>query len=149
MMRPYGSAFFISLVAGRKEFPPSIVVILESARSADPPQNSGSTFAIALMTCPDEVRVATSLPASNTGRVASQPAGSSRSTNRFKSAARSGCALCHWANFPSHSLCNCAPRAFTARTCAKTSAGIANFSSGLRPSSTLVAAISSSPSADP
>ena len=33
--------------------------------------------------------------------------------------------------------------------CAKTSSGIANFSSGFRPSSTFVAAISSSPSAEP
>ena len=90
MMRPYGSAFFIALVAGKKELPPSIVVIFESARSAEPPQNSGNDFAIALMTCPDAVRVATSLPASKLGRADSHPAGSSRATRRFRSAARSG-----------------------------------------------------------
>ena len=75
-MRPYGSAFFISLVAGKNEFPPSMVVIFESAKSEEPPQNSGSTFAIALMTWPEADRVAISFPASNTGRLVSHPSGS-------------------------------------------------------------------------
>jgi len=50
------------------------------ARSADPPQNSGNTFAIAEITLPEAARVATSLPAGNTGRAASQFSGSNNTT---------------------------------------------------------------------
>ena len=85
MMRPYGSASFIWLLVGRKDLPPSIVVLLLSAKSADPPQNSGSTFAMALMTWPEAARVAKSFPASKTGRAESQPAGSSRFCKRVRS----------------------------------------------------------------
>ena len=148
-MRPYGSAFFIALVAGKNEFPPSIVVLLLSARSEDPPQNSGRTLAIALITCPEAARVATSFPLSNTGRSLSQPFGSSFETRRSRSSARFGFADFHSVNFVFQAACAAAPRSLTARTWAKTSAGMANFSSGLRPNSTLVAAISSSPSAEP
>ena len=89
MMRPYGFAPFIPLDDGKKESPPSIVVLLLSAKSADPPQNSGSTSAIALITFPEAARVATSLPASNTGNTESHPAGKSLFTKRSSNAALS------------------------------------------------------------
>ena len=49
------------------EAAPSIVVLFDSARSAEPPQSSGITPARALSTLPDAARVETSLPASKTG----------------------------------------------------------------------------------
>jgi len=60
MIRPYGFAPLIADDAGRNEPPPLIFVLLEPARSADPPQNSGNFAAIALITSPDAARVATS-----------------------------------------------------------------------------------------
>ena len=149
MMRPYGFAPFIPLDDGKNESPPSIVVLLLSAKSAEPPQNSGSTPAIALITFPEAARVATSFPGSNTGSAESHPVGNSRLTRRSRSAALSGCAAFQESNLLFQSLRVAAPRSLTRRMCARTSSGKANFSSGLRPSSTLVAAISSSPSAEP
>ena len=64
-------------------------MLLLSAKSAEPPQNSGSTPAMALITFPDAARVATSLPASKTGSTESHPAGNSLLTNRSRRAARS------------------------------------------------------------
>ena len=101
------------------------------------------------MTWPEAARVAKSFPASKTGRDESQPVGSSRFCKRVSICAFSGLAALHASNFLFHAACAAAPRSLTARTCAKTSTGIANFSSGLRPNSFFVAAISSSPSADP
>ena len=48
-----------------------MLVLFDPARSADPPQNSGKTAAIALITSPDAARVATSLPDANTGSLES------------------------------------------------------------------------------
>ena len=67
MIRPYGSAPSIELLAGRNEPPPLMLVLFDPAKSADPPQNSGKTAAIALITSPDAARVATSLPGAKTG----------------------------------------------------------------------------------
>ena len=50
-----------------KEGADSMVVLLEPARSAEPPHSSGNVSAIALITLPEAERVATSLPASKTG----------------------------------------------------------------------------------
>ncbi len=47
--------------SGPNESAPSIVVLLLSARSAEPPHSSGSTSASALSTSPDALRVATPL----------------------------------------------------------------------------------------
>ena len=101
------------------------------------------------MTSPDALRVGTSLPAGKIGRAFSISEGSSRFKRRSRSTARSGFAAFHVANLASHSLCKAAPRSFTFLTWLKTSLGIANFSSGFRPSSFFVAATSSSPNAAP
>ena len=139
----------MALLAGKKDPPPLILVLLEPARSADPPQNSGKTAAIALITSPDAARVATSLPGAKTGRFESHPVGSDRDCNLAKSEALSGLLVLHCSNFSFHCARACAPRSFTNRACAKTSAGIAKSSSGLSPNSTLVCLISSSPKAEP
>ena len=148
-MRPYGFAFAIALVAGRNEPALLITVLLLPARSAEPPQNSGSTFAIAAITSPEAFRVATSFPGAKTGSSLSQPAGSSLDTKRFSSAARSELAVFQTAKFLSQSARSAAPRSFILRTCAITSAGAAKLSSGFNPRSTFVAAISSAPRAEP
>ena len=58
--RPYGLADQESVErrSGAKDFAVSMVVLFEPARSAEPPQSSGSSSAIALMTLPDAARVA-------------------------------------------------------------------------------------------
>ena len=58
--RPYGPPGNILLCrsGGRKLGSPSGVVLLDSARSAEPPHNSGSLGAIAVSTSPDALRVA-------------------------------------------------------------------------------------------
>jgi hypothetical protein len=48
---------------GMNEGEPSIVVLFDSERSAEPPQSSGLTGPIAIRTFPDAARVETSLPA--------------------------------------------------------------------------------------
>ena len=49
-----------------------MVVLLDSARSADPPHSSGITAAIAFSTLPEAARVETSTPASKVGRAESK-----------------------------------------------------------------------------
>ena len=115
MMRPYGLAFFIALDSGRNESPPSIVVLLLSARSAEPPHISGSFCARALTTSPDALRVAISVPDSKVGMRESQSAGSSWESTLFRVLARSGSAFFHASNFVFHSFRNEAPRCFTRR----------------------------------
>ena len=148
-MRPYGFAFLIALVAGKKEPPPSISVLLLPAKSAEPPQSSGIFFASALIAFPDAARVASCVPASKTGSSESQPAGSSLRCKRFNNAASLGLIACQVFRRASQSLRDCAPRSLTLRTCAKTSAGSAKCSSGFKPKIFLVSAISSAPRAEP
>ena len=92
----------MELVEGRKEFPPSIVVLLLSAKSAEPPHISGSFPARALITSPDALRVAISFPASKFGTKESQSEGSCWERIRDKVLARSGSELFHESNFLFH-----------------------------------------------
>ncbi|CAB4716772.1 unannotated protein [freshwater metagenome] len=139
----------MALVAGRKEDAPSILVLFDPAKSAEPPQNSGRIFARALITSPEAARVAISFPAAKNGRSASQLEGSSWFRRRSRSWAELEFFDFQSAKALFHCSCRSAPRLLTWRACAKTSLGIANFSSGFKPSSTFVAAISSSPNAEP
>ena len=100
---------------------PSIVVLLDSARSAEPPHSSGMTGPIAFRTLPEAARVETSLPASKTGRAASSSAGSLRASTRSSRAAASGLADCQASKDSCHSLRAAAPRSTTARAWARTS----------------------------
>ncbi len=98
---------------------------------------------------PDAARVATPLPGSKTGSFSSQPVGSSPLLIRSNSAARSGLASRHtWRDF-SHSDFASAPRSSALRVCAMTSSATSKDFSGSKPRTRLVAATSSSPSAEP
>ena len=68
---------------GRNDAAFSIVVLLDSARSAEPPQSSGTASATALITAPDALRVAMPFSsAGNVGRVSVQPSGRVRVCSR-------------------------------------------------------------------
>ena len=126
-----------------------MLVLFDPAKSADPPQNSGKTAAMALITSPEAARVATSLPGANTGSCESHPAGSDFVCKRSRSFAFSGLLPFQVAKRVFHCDRACAPRSLTNRACARTSVGIAKCSSGLSPNAIFVCAISSAPKADP
>ncbi len=149
IVRPYGSASGSGLPPGRKDDVLSIVVLFEPARSAEPPHSSGTTAPRAWSTLPDAARVATALPGSNTGTASSQPAGSSPLLTRSNVAARSGFSPRQAAIRLSQAACASAPRSRAARVCASTSSATSKLCSGSKPRRRLVAATSSSPSAEP
>ncbi len=79
------------MLSGPNEGWPSMVVLLLSARSAEPPQSSGSTSASALSTSPEALRVETPFASgSQLGSAFSQPTGSERPISRSSSSLRSG-----------------------------------------------------------
>ena len=74
----------VDLSSGTNDGSPFGVVLLEPARSAEPPHSSGRAGAIALSTAPDALRVATPFgSASNEGSASSQPFGSVRVVIRW------------------------------------------------------------------
>ena len=80
MVRPYGlpGNIFDCRSVGRKLGSPSMVVLFDSARSAEPPHNSGSLSAKASSTLPEAARVAMPLgSASQLGSPVSHPGVSS------------------------------------------------------------------------
>jgi hypothetical protein len=91
------------LVSGKNDPPPSIVVLLLPAKSADPPQNSGSIFAIALITFPEAALVAISFSGEKTGKDFSQPSGSFFESNLERSLLSCGLSICHLENLLNHS----------------------------------------------
>ena len=100
---------------------PAIVVLLDSARSAEPPHSSGMPSARAPSTLPEAARVAMPLAsAGKTGRAFSKPSGSAPATRRSSSAARSALALRHAAYRLSHAWWAALPRALTLRAWAST-----------------------------
>ena len=108
--RPYGWPGNILLCrsVGRKLGSPSGVVLLDSARSAEPPHSSGIFGVIALITLPEAARVAMPLgSASQLGRSASQPGLSSLATSRSYSALPSGLAAAQASNRDCHSSWAC------------------------------------------
>ena len=120
--RPNSLQFGHCLVAhsaGAKVAAPLRSVLLEPPRSAEPPQSSGMTAAMALSTEPEAPRVATPLPtskvASRSSRALSKPSGSSPAFRRSYRAALSGLALRHASYFSSHSLWASRPRSATLR----------------------------------
>ena len=88
-VRPYGPPFHsaVCLPLGMNEGSPAIVVLLDSARSAEPPQSSGSVAASAPSTLPDAARVARpfSVSVSKTGSAFSKSSGSLASRSRSSS----------------------------------------------------------------
>ena len=77
-LRPYGSASKEReyVPSGRNEVNPLRKVLFDPPRSAEPPQSSGSTGAIAFSNFPEAERVAIALSAGNSGRAFSHPWGS-------------------------------------------------------------------------
>ncbi len=148
--RPYGDPLAAGLPTGRKLGADSMVVLLDSARSADPPQSSGITAAMALITSPDALRVDTDEPASKAGSADSKPFGRSWASSRSRSAAWSACADRHSANSASQTARSESTRCRRlARMRPSRSSGKAKCWSGSRPSTSLVARTSGSPSALP
>ena len=82
-----------------------MVVLLLPARSAEPPQNSGSTPAMALMTLPDEALVAMSSPVSNTGMASWSSSGRRRAMSLSSRAAFSWWRSLQVASEALHSSC--------------------------------------------
>ena len=147
-----GSAFHSSTErsSGRNDGAPLMVVLLEPARSADPPHSSGMSGAIALITWPDAARVATPLAsAGKVGSASSSPSGSSRPFIRNSSAACSAWSAAQASYCRSHSAPHALPRSSSDRVCSRTSSGTSKVRAGSKPSTSLVAATSSSPSAEP
>ncbi|MNI64318.1 hypothetical protein D3C73_1197510 [compost metagenome] len=149
--RPYGLPFQASVEreVGMNDGEPSMVVLLDSARSAEPPQSSGRTGPMAFRTFPEAARVETSLPASNTGRAASMPTGSFLASTRSSRAAASGLADCHASNEVCQAARDSAPRSRTLRACARTSSSTSKDLAGSKPSTVFSAATSSAPRAEP
>ncbi len=149
IVRPYGSASGSGLSAGRKELLLSMVVLFDPARSAEPPHSSGTTAPSACSTLPEAARVAMPLPVSKTGIFSSQPVGSWPLLMRSNSAARSALLSRHsWKVF-SHSALAWRPRSRASRVWPSTSSETSKVFSGSKPRTRLVAATSSSPSAEP
>ena len=124
-VRPYGPPFHsaVCLPAGTNDGSPFIVVLFDSARSAEPPQSSGRTSARAPSTCPEAARVAMPFSsASKVGRAWRSRSGSSPAPSRSSSAARSGLALRQALKPWSHSRWAALPRFATSRAWARTAA---------------------------
>ncbi len=127
-----------------------MVVLLEPARSAEPPQSSGRVSASALITVPEATRVA--IPFSSAGKAGtllSQPSGRVRVCSRSNRAVSAEGLRAHAAYAVSHSACAAFPRSTARRVCSITPAGTSKVWSGSKPSTFLVAATSSAPRAEP
>jgi hypothetical protein len=97
-VRPYQSPGndLVAYSGGTNDGSPSIVVLLLSARSAEPPHSSGRTGATALITSPEALRVAIPFGSGlNSGSASVQPVGSARWESRSKRALRSGLVCAH------------------------------------------------------
>ncbi len=151
-VRPYGlpGHIFVWCSAGMNDGSPSMVVLFDSARSAEPPHSSGSTGASAVRILPEARRVPVPLgSAGKPGSAASQPSGSWCLASRSNSALRSALAAAQVLNDASHSACACLPRSATSRAWPRASSSTGNVTAGSKPRISLVAATSASPSADP
>ncbi len=149
IVRPYGSASGSGLPAGRNDDVLSIVVLFEPARSAELPHSSGTISPSAWSTLPEAARVARPLPGSKTGASPPSPraARPRRSGRRRRRAPE--LAVRHAANDLSHSARASRPRSRASRVWPMTSSETSKVCSGSKPRTRLVAATSSSPSAEP
>ena len=135
---------------GTKDGSPFMVVLLDPARSAEPPHSSGSTGASALRTLPDAARVATVL-AGLERRAAprsSPRAGRRRASGRTARRAPGSRSARPRSSAPTPR----APRGRgrrRSRVWARTSSSTSKVFSGSKPSTCLMAATSSAPSAEP
>ena len=136
--------------AGTNDGSPFGVVLLDPARSAEPPHSSGRTGAIAVRISPEALRVATPFgSASYVGSASAQPSGSVRVDIRSKSALPSGFFAAQASYSSCQAACSSRPRSTSDRVWASTSSETSNVWSGSKPRTFLVAATSSSPRAEP
>ncbi len=152
IVRPYGFPGHMAVwwSSGMNEGWPSIVVRLLSARSAEPPHNSGSAGPIAVRIAPDALRVAMPLAsAGNDGSLSVHPSGSSRAASRSNSAMRPGLAPAQAANGTSHSACSIFPRSATWRARLSASSSTGKSTPGSKCRISLVAFTSGTPRAEP
>ena len=149
--RPPGVVVQVSVVisSGPKEGSPLMKVLLDPARSAEPPHSSGRVFPRACRVASEAFRVATDSPTSQVGRSASNPSGSFRAASRSNRALPSGLAAAHWSTFFCHAACFSAPRSASFRVWASTASSMKKSTSGSNPSASLVAFTSSAPRAAP
>ena len=149
-----GSAFhiFVARSPGRNDGTPSMVVLLEPARSAEPPQSSGRIGGDALITVPEATRVAMPFASAVERRAggSSQPSGRVRVCSRSKRAVSADGLRGPRGELvvPRRPARPC--RARPPRGCARGRRSAPRRSaSGSKPSTFLVAATSSAPSAEP
>ena len=153
--RPYSSPgnSLVACSAGTNDGSPFGVVLLDSARSAEPPHSSGSTGAIAVSTSPEALRVATPLGSASKVGSASRPAVGQRpgASSGRAAPARSGLALGPGVELlvATRRCGRAAARRRAPRVCSSTSSSTSKVCSGSKPRIFLVAATSSSPSAEP
>ncbi len=145
----FGVQALVDHFAGTKDPPPSMVVLLDSARSAEPPQSSGITSAMAFRTFPEAALVASSSPAVNSGSASTMFEGSSDFKIRSNSFAASGLASCQSANCWSQSLLAEAPLSTSFLVWVSTSSDTWKLSSGSKPRASFKPASSSAPSLEP
>ena len=122
-VRPNGPPFHIAvcLRLGMKEGWPSIVVLLDSARSAEPPHSSGMTSASAVEHLAGGGARRDALLVGGEGRQRlGEPGGHLPARMRSSRAARSGLALRHALKPLSHSRWAALPRLTTSRACLRT-----------------------------
>ena len=121
------------------EAAPSIVVRFDSARSADPPQSSGSTPARALRTLPDrgaggDLGAALERPAARS----STPSGSSPASSAVEQGLALGVGLGPGVEArPATRRAAPAPRSTASRVCSRTSSATTKVFSGSKPSTSL------------
>ena len=140
---------YVDHSGGTKERAPSMVVLLDSARSAEPPQSSGRAAANALMTLPDAARVDTSVSPENSGRTSASPSGKIPASRRSNSAFLSEFFAAQASKLDCHCARAAAPRVIASRVCAMMSASTSKNFSGSNLTAFLSPASSSAPSADP
>ncbi|SKZ52017.1 Uncharacterised protein [Mycobacteroides abscessus subsp. abscessus] len=140
----------MEIAVGPNDAAPSMVVLFEPARSAEPPHSSGRMPPSAESTLPDAARVARSLsPGAHVGITSRHPSGSSCACRRSNSFLFSGLALAQASNAGVHDSLASIPRSTSLRVWLMTSSETSKFLSGSNPRASLVLATSSAPRAEP
>ena len=112
---------------------PARYVLVEGARSAEPPTSVATTGARALSTFPDAARVAIVSRGVNAGSAASHPAGSSPASAARHCAATSGYADAKARTRACHAVSSAAPRITHASACSRAASGTRNVSCSGQP----------------
>ena len=134
---------------GTNDLAPAIVVLLDSARSAEPPHSSGITAAIEFRTFPEAALVETSVPDSKVGKASTSSAGVSPFCSLSKSALALGFAAAHELNDDCHFEIAGSERLDRDLVYSMTSGETSKFFAGSKPSACFSPSSSSCPRAEP